>query len=173
MGNLWKSFQRSSFGCGWDSVISCPTWGEGQWDERGVIRHTKSSWLAGMGQDHSGSNNNMSHCIPNLSRQRRLCRSVYFSQFVLLYAFDKLSGLVPPTTTFPPKNLSLPAPHVVQFLVLQQPAVLIRALHVFHNNFNTFHIIFQLCCAQAEQHHKSCPVTLLLTFSCCCCNPLG
>lgn len=120
---------------------SRPTWGEGQWDEREVIRHTKSSWLAGMGQDHSGSNNNMSHCIPNLSRQRRLCRSVYFSQFVLLYAFDKLSGLVPARTIFPPKNLPLPASHMVQFLVSQEPAALIRTLHVFHNNSNTFRII--------------------------------
>lgn len=120
---------------------SRPTWGEGQWDEREVIRHTKSSWLAGMGQDHSGSNNNMSHCIPNLSRQRRLCCSVYFSQFVLLYAFDKLSGLVPPRTIFPPKKLPLPASHMVQFLVSQEPAVLIRTLHVFHNNSNTFCII--------------------------------
>lgn len=150
---------------------SCPTWGEEQWDEKGVIRHIKSFWLAEMGQDHSGSNNNMSHCIPNLPQQRQLCPSVYFSQFVLLYAFDKLSGLVPPRTIFPQKNLSLPASHMVQFLVLQEPAVLIRTLHVFHNNSSTFPIIFQLRCIQGEQPHKSCTITLL-TFGCCC-NPVG
>jgi len=46
------------------------------------------------------------HSIPNLPWQRQLGWSIYFSQFVLLCAFDKLSGLAPPRTIFPQKTLS-------------------------------------------------------------------